>query len=340
MSNQFDPRLKAGQTFSVVSAVNLMLTEWHSIKQIIDLIASSHLTKSLFSSMSQLQNCLEELLNVKSKLAEDYAGFIVPFTNQDNTVISVCLRYSYKVCLTSVDRLISALQLVDGLNERSSVNFTRDMLVIKRSGLLASDIPHRIYTDLCMEKHLARLSPTNDRPSAKVLNHVNPMSEFYEVPSLEVVYGSNPTLTKLIDDCVLLASYPIISPNVGGELITTHGFDTYVPLKLNESGPDSRSQVETPFDSRVCVICKLDNLAIGYTDVIEQHKRLICKCVFIREAPSTLYMDVATHTQATMRVRERLIRDRESMTETEKRLFYNSFDKYASAIASTKIHNK
>lgn len=322
-----------------MTGVNLMLTEWDTIKRTVDLIASSHLSQSLFTNRQQMAALINELYNTKDKLVEDYQQFIVPLTDKDNTVVAVCLRYSFKTCVLAVDRLLNSLEALTDFTPKSCDQFTRDVLVSKN--LLASDIPHRIFTNLSLDAHLNRLTPAAERPQPKVIEQeCNPMSRDYVPPPLEIVYDCHPDLSKLLDDCITLASYPVVSPNVAGQLITTHGYDTYTELKLNEAGPDSRRKVSESTDPRVCVICKIDNMALGYTDVVEQHKRLICQCILQRDAESQSYLDCVTHSQASKRVRERLIKDTNRLPEVEKKLFYDSFNLFASFIAQTKIHMK
>ena len=48
---------------------------------------------------------------------------------------------------------------------------------------------------------------------------------------------------------------------------------------LGQPGRDSRAYVRDLASPRVCVLCKMENLAIGHTDLVEQTKRLNCRCV-------------------------------------------------------------
>nr|DBA11704.1 TPA_asm: ORF3 [Malaco herpesvirus 1] len=338
----FDERIKAGPSVKVIHVVNLMLTEWDKNKRAIDAIASADLRVSFKNWPEQSRPFFNELANMHKLMERDYTNFVLTMAPPgDNSTISLAIRYQFAVYKLALERAIFTFSKLVPLNRQFTVEddleFKSKMLTFPSCpiGTLA-ELPHVLYTELAVRQHLNRLTPGLTRPKSKTSTHpedVEMMSENYTPPPHVIVY-ENQGLNEILQICARYASLPIIPPDAVGNLITTHGFDNYVELKLQDPGLDSRRNVEAITDKRVCVICKLDSLIIGFTDIMEQDKSVRCQCVSITEPESDSYLDNITFLRANQTVRLLMLNGSSPNHE----VFTSRMNQFIAAVQQTKIN--
>lgn len=76
-------------------------------------------------------------------------------------------------------------------------------------------------------------------------------------------------LNRIVEYIVYLVFYLVILLDLVGNVLIIYGFDEYEVLELKDMSKDNRSRVVGLVDDRVCVVCKVDSLVIGYIDIIE-----------------------------------------------------------------------
>lgn len=335
----FDERLKAGTGLKEIGAINLMMTDWDEKKRVIDFIGVSDLTSSFKSGPRQMKPFMAELAKMYKQLTDDYENFVVNIAPEgDNTTLAVALRYQFTVYKYALERIILSsskfVQLERPFTSEDNTNFKKMMLLPDNNKLeVLADIPHVLFTELAVRQHLLRLkpSPTRPRPSTFEASE-DMMSAAYKPPPITIVYNA-PGLDEFMKLCASYASLPIIPPDVMGNLVTTNGFDDYVELKLHEPGVDSRRNVIAPSDKRVCVVCKLDSLIVGFTDTIEQDKSVVCQCVSIKQPESSSFLDELTFTKATQSVRLLMLKG----LARNQSLLSKNFDEFLRVVTLTKI---
>ena len=341
----FDERLKAGPQVKFIHIVNLMLTEWDKNKRVLDAIAVSDLTTTFKNWPEQVLPFFNELADMHKILMKDYESFVlIVAPRSDNTTISIAIRYQYAVYKHALERMILTMSKFVNINRRfnsdDNMKFKSMMLLFKDQPLeTLADLPHVLFTELSLRQHLYRILPNSQRPRSKQSNHLDSrinymMSETYTLPD-HVIVHDNKGLDEIFKICAAYASLPVVPPDVSGMLITTHGFDRYVELKLHEPGPDNRRNVRSVTDKRVCVICKLDSIIVGFTDIVEQDKSVKCQCVTILEAESEEYLDNLTFMRANQSVRMLMLNGYSS----NERCFRTKFDEFVSVVGQSKIHD-
>lgn len=319
--------LKEGVGFTFINAIKLIMSQWQLRKKEIDLIASSRLSE-LFDSSDKLVPFYKMIQEYSEELKLDLNNFVARVApDSKNDTLSIGLRFAYKSYNHALTRLKTSLDNIfkngdkyftkDLPNDLSNDVFSKMMLIPDTSVYhgevcVVSDIPHRVYNICSVEEHGDRLEVLDHRPSLKQrLSNKDPFDE--SVLETVLIIYNNERLNKIAEYVALLDSYPIIPPDLSGSLLTTHGFDEYEDLELHSPGKDNRCRVTKASDSRVCVACKIDNLAFGHTDIIEQDRRCSCNCatkicedVFIEEGDDLITTLITT--RSTMKTRELIMK--------------------------------
>eukprot|EP00058_Branchiostoma_floridae_P005681 XP_002591169.1 hypothetical protein BRAFLDRAFT_105371 [Branchiostoma floridae] len=171
---------------------------------------------------------------------------------------------------------------------------------------VAADIPHAI-TSRSLYEHVCRFwgerqIPTNSDQDVCQLSTTyanQPDAECFDTEAITaplsesttIIY-SNKFANDIIDYVCHLSSYPVVPPDLKGTLRSTLDDDSAIDAQnvpLGTPGPDSRRYVTDIASPRACIWCKIGNIGIGHTDVIEQAKRARCQCIFSNTCTGTEY---------------------------------------------------
>lgn len=242
----------------------------------------------------------EELENLLQENDNDYWKFVIPMAPpDDNSTLAVLIRCSYKQYRLALMRFSAAYtQAMRQPDTLANVwTYYRHLIIPSHNiyhntatGLtLLADLPHTIFMRGVYE-HLWRLmpdqkqsmpTPENVRTSDPAISSSNATHSTGDDPltNFPILMRSR-VLNDLLNYMTEIASYPIVPPDLSGFLVpSTVLLKGWRALNYMDPGLDSRFYVQHPCDSRPCVSCKIDNLAVGFTDITEQVKRTTCICV-------------------------------------------------------------
>lgn len=259
-----------------------------------------------------LDECLAEL-------TEDYNSFVCVYAPAPNdSLVSVSLRFSLKRTVLAMSRLRKNVAMLMRCSPLSVDHTTgiitfhtrdraryleanhvppRSLYHHSESGLrLVADLPHAIFIRGLFE-HIMRLRGGND--GVYIEDETTPLSSAVcnDLRKIPIIYR-NPAANALLNYACSVASFPAIPPDLAGNLRSTleEGDDEWLPastdrvdLDMTEPGVDSRCYVKDLSSPRACVSCRIENLAIGQTDVLEQGKRAKCRCVMASTVDGTDY---------------------------------------------------
>lgn len=316
--------IKEGAGFTQINAVKLIMSEWVLRLRELHLISATTFS-SLLREPADLIPLNRALDGIKRDLDTDYYEFVTKMAKDDSTM-SVAIRFAYKRYDMALNRLrntLSAIASTSSLFDREGRPvlvcdefYTRSLLIPSKSvyhsgGLeTISDLTHALFMRASVHEHIKRITPQQERPSvSEEEDDLNVLYTNYREPEFKYVY-SNPDMNNMCEYACLLSSYPVLPPDLTGNIRITRGFSVYVPLGLSDPGMDSRRRVTDTQDYRSCVACKLNNLSAGYTDIIEQDKRTRCYCVTSKLDHNAEYFTVLTNTKASMKVRESVIQEK------------------------------
>lgn len=289
----------AAPGFKSISAVNLFMGLWSGRRKELKLISSSRLSE-LFDTPKKYAGFYTMLKSYRTDLKSDYRNFLVRVAGKYNDVLSIAIRMEYRMYQIALLRMIRVFEHILANWRTLSSNdvptaecdeyFAKELLIpgkeIYHSDVgieVVADIPHLIFMYLSVKGQLKRMIPTTDRPVCDHLmfreteEELDPLAEEVVVENMPVILDDK-ELNRIVEYIAHLASYPVIPPDLAGNVLTTHGFDEYEALELKDMSKDNRSRVVGLADDRVCVACKVDSLAIGHTDIIEQDRRMVCNC--------------------------------------------------------------
>lgn len=278
------------------------------------------------TSKRDFEELTERVGQVLEEINQLYKSFVVhiaPVT--DDSVEAIALRISIKRLYLVTERLVTAMNKYSNdemaytkwlhLPPKSIYHYNPAGLVV------ASDVIHAIFTRGFYE-HLVRLLPSKGRPRAKDIQWTaSHDSRLYEdggdrcFPTLrDLPLCKNKAMNDILDYICTLSSYAVIPVNIMGKLVpTVSDVGSSKETDILDPGVDNRSHVENETHTRACVLCKLTNLSVGYTDVVEQSKRTKCRCVFadtvqgddaVNSLPVNMsYYESALTTRATVNAR-------------------------------------
>lgn len=255
---------------------------------------SNQLKKSNLEIRLPLIKLLLVLENRIKLLLNDYELFLQPMFRDNNTLLAVCARYEFYKTICIIDRLTCAisnfLQNDDLTNKHSSIcYFVQTLLPHKaiyhnhfKEPLVISECLNFLY-EFAFYEYVHNLAfPHNVSYNLKRFDvEINRNTENKILSSIyeTTIIFNNPMLNNMLKWVAELFSYPVVPPNIAGNLISTTD-KRHEILDLLTPTMDSKYHHKSILDPVVCFNCKFFNLSIGQTDDTEQRDYLKCNCIF------------------------------------------------------------
>lgn len=256
--------------------------------------ASTMLPNELLHNHDPQEFC-QSLRALKTELANDYQQYILKYfpTKTDHpdadipqAVISRLAFYSVwrATCrlLEEIERYLNKEKISreEMYSYLAKLNIPSSDLFHTSFGLIA-DIVRNLHLKI-MEEHIYRLSNCEDNAKFDLLveESTNPDHMLFTV--------RNKSTNFLLRHLAELDSYPSLPINMCGRIASTSEKEGQ-NCELLEMGPDNPGVMNRDMSiinyakERVCSICKMENVAIGFTDDTEQRMRRPCNCVFLQK---------------------------------------------------------
>ena len=254
---------------------------------------------SLIYLCSLLENHIENLISNYIFVLKPL--FIQEKLTQTNRYVFVCIRYqffkTFHICLRLKKAWIDYLKNKT-FDQKASLEFIKTTLMPhnnmyhnkSKKSLIAARTLNTMYYITFIE-HITSLMSSNkftfdytkydsNNDYNNTLN-VGKDNRIEELLNIDIIIG-NEDLNDLLKWCAILSSYPIVPPNLCGELVSTSDKQKGT-CKLTQPGYDNSSYLTSITSPIVCIKCKLLNLSCGQTDDKEQRKKLKCNCLFRKE---------------------------------------------------------
>lgn len=262
-----------------------------------------------------------------TRAEEDFDDFVQTVAPPcDNSMIAIIIRFSFKQYFLALRRLFFSLK--EGKDHiKCCVIPSKDLYHHKASGLtLAADLPHKIFC-IGLKQHLAASEVSEIRPTAF---EVSKASE-------DAIITDNLDFNGIMEYICWLSSYPVLPPDICGTIRSSmFAHEPYKEIDIISPGIDNRANVKTPWDPRVCVRCKINNLTVGQTDLQEQAKRTFCRCVFEEVAADLPFLEALILIRATMLTRINQLSNLGCSCSSHKNLFQSKLSEYVTICLSNK----
>lgn len=237
-----------------------------------------------------------------TNLVMDFTNFIVPCLEitdigKMDSFLAICAKYQFYKTLSVISRLTHALSQVllneDLMSTKVSLTYFTQTLLPKNKlyhgaqnePLVVTDKLNAIYKIAFCEylkslhhphKILKVKIPINSPGGGAFLGN----DKYQEYICLEkiTIVAQNTELNNLLKWSAEISSFPVIPPNIMGNLVSTTD-KRMGKCALLQPGYDSSLHSKTIMSPTVCINCKLLNLCIGHTDDVEQREKLKCCCI-------------------------------------------------------------
>lgn len=272
-----------------METVSFMLGRWATVERTAKDIGTLSPRSLLKDDTAEGRDRFSLALNEKlAEVRADHSSFVTrAFPPGQDTEMSLCVRYSYKTALLALTRLCRAYGDLpfDPSTEETHRYFSTLCIPPRRlyhgKAAVAADLVHHVFLAAATQ-HLSRLPPENC---------TNVPLDGLSAEEMPVYYGSS-DVDELLQQAVLLDSYPVVPANLAGTLRST--IESSRETAVLAPGVENRVHVTGLSSKRVCVCCKLDNIAVGLTDVAEQATKRPCRCVFDTTPRDEAYVSRAT----------------------------------------------
>ena len=250
---------------------------------------SDQLQKQQHEIRIPLLNLFLIIEKASNTLMKDYENFVqLFFPNEITSFYSIIVRYQLYSTFCIITRLLNALgKFLDNENLHDpvlSVIYFVHVLLPKqhlyhsKSGKAISftDRINNLYK-LGIHEHLGNLMlpHTLSLTFDKYQFNIEPEVALSRVD----IAPHHPILNNILKWSVELCSYPILPPNIIGNLVSTTDKRQKM-IKILSPGLDNLQHHKSIADPTVCCYCKLFNLSVGQIDDTEQRDYLKCSCNF------------------------------------------------------------
>lgn len=299
-----------------LSRIVYMLSEWTVLHNTIKAISTVAPVDLLIdNSLTGIKNFLSKLQAYHTRLTNDYTHFLIPLNNElySETLINVTVKYTYVSVIYALTRLINAYKIyITNYNNNDRIQETYKFfttILLPTSEIyhyrgadleITADILHRLFSK-CFFTHLNTLCHKNTQACIETL--VMPTeNDTMENNDDIIIYKNDRQINAILHYSAILSSYPVLGPNLTGQLVSTVDRSDLGHLKLDMPSIDNRSYVTSPMHPRACIACQLDLLATGETDKTQQLLKNKCECLFSRNYDSYFEQSYVARAQSIIRL--------------------------------------
>lgn len=262
--------------------------------------ASTMLPNDLLHNQDPQKFC-KILRALKTELTNDYQQYLLKYfptkSHLSNGDIpqAVISRIAFYSVWRATCRLLDE---IEGYLEKKKISRQEMYSYLAKLNIPSSDLFHTplgLIADIVrnlhlkiLEEHIYRLSNCEDN------NKFDLLVEESTNPDDMLITVRNKSTNFLLKHMAELDSYPSLPINMCGQIVSTSEKDGQ-NCELLEMGPDNPGEMNRGMSiinfakERVCSICKIENLAIGFTDDTEQRMRRPCNCVFVQKTGVDMY---------------------------------------------------
>lgn len=294
-----------------LSKIVYVLSEWTVLSTTIKAVSTLAPDDLLVdSSLAGVQKFLSKLKAYRNRLINDYSNFVRPLCNDERyseTMVNVTVKYSYVGVFAAINRLIEAYETYATNYNKDRMQETyrffasvllpaSEMYHHRGTGLeVTADLLHKLFAK-CFFTHLNTLCHNNTE------KYIDPLVPANADANEIVIYKNDKQIDAILRYSAVLGSFPVLGPNLTGQLASTVVRSDLGHLKLDMPSADNRSYVTNPVQPRACIACQLDFLATGETDKTQQLLKNKCKCLFKRNYDSYFEQAYIARAQAMVRL--------------------------------------
>ena len=251
-------------------------------------MSNLHIRKPLINLLVILEN---HIINLVTDYKQCLKGL---FSNEKlNSFVEICAKYQFLKTYCVITRLTTAIINYLKNEELENVQlslafFATTLLPLQKLYHSRSHVPLVVSSKLNSVHYLGFTEYVNNLVFPNTVTHKEHYFDL-EIPpfTLEVcdddilnmnIISNDTHLNNLLKWSAHVSSYPVIPPDLMGNLVSTSD-KRKGSLGLLDVGYDNSFYCKSLNDPIVCINCKLFNLSVGQTDDIAQRDFQKCFCV-------------------------------------------------------------